>query len=156
MTGATTRAAVEWLVSAARDPRCCRRRWERDPHGVVLLPAGRCWDLLVMAARLGRPTLRVLEGFARPPGPVLADHGGGRVGFFVPPGTAAGWTGTGVRGAGPGHWVVVPYPGRPTDAARWLVPPDGSGRLTDPAALERALHAAVVGPDGAAARCDGL
>jgi hypothetical protein len=66
-------------------------------------------------------------------------------GFFVPAGTAARWLGTGIRAAGPGAWIVVPYPGRVTRRVRWLVVPDGSGTLTDPALLELAMHEAAAG-----------
>jgi hypothetical protein len=136
-------AAAQWLASAAAAPETCRREWERHPLGVALLPAGRLWDVLVVPGGLGRATLRVLERMAGRPGPVLADRGDARVGFFVPPGTASGWFGTGVRGAGRGSWVAVPHPARVAGGVRWLVPPDGSGALTDPALLELAMHEAV-------------
>ncbi|MFF3486429.1 hypothetical protein ACFYXC_24585 [Streptomyces sp. NPDC002701] len=144
MTGAKT--AVEWLASVAPDPAACRREWERDPRGVALLPAGRAWDVLILPGGLGRPTLDVLTRVLDRPGPVLVDFGDARTGFFVPPGTAARWLGTGVRTAGHGTWIVVPYPGRSTGGVRWLVPPDGSGTLTDPALLELAMHEAAAGP----------
>lgn len=54
----------------------------------------------------------------------------------------------GVRTAGHGTWIVVPYPGRSTGGVRWLVPPDGSGTLTDPALLELAMHEAAAGLAG--------
>ncbi|MET7451718.1 hypothetical protein ABZT03_07450 [Streptomyces sp. NPDC005574] len=146
MTGAKT--AVEWLASVAPDPRACRREWERNPHGVALLPAGRAWDVLILPSALGYPTLDVLTRILDRPGPVLVDFGDARMGFLVPPGTAARWLGTGIRTAGTGTWIVVPYPGRPTGGVRWLVPPDGSGTLTDPALLELAMHEAAAGPAG--------
>jgi len=37
----------------------------------------------------------------------------------------------------------VPYPGRATGGVRWLIPPDGSGTLTDPTVLELAMHEAA-------------
>lgn len=77
------------------------------------------------------------------PGPVLSDVGDGRMGFFVPPGTVARWIGTGVRGVGLGTWILVPYPGRPSGGVRWLIPPDGSGTLTDATVLELAMHEAA-------------
>jgi len=110
---------------------------------VALLPAGRLWDLLVVQGSWGRTTLEVLAGCLDRPGPVLADFGGLRVGFFVPTGTAESWVGTGVRCVGAGGWVVTPYPGRQTGGAYWLVPPDGSGLLTRPAALELAMQEAA-------------
>ncbi|MEU6668259.1 hypothetical protein [Streptomyces sp. NPDC046727] len=144
MTGAKT--AVEWLASVAPDPEACRWEWERSPLGVALLPAGKAWDVLILPGDLGYPTLDVLTRILGRPGPVLVDFGDNRVGFFVPPGTAARWLGTGVRTAGAGTWIVVPHPGRATRGVRWLVAPDGSGTLTDPALLELAMHEAAAGP----------
>ncbi|MFW6691995.1 hypothetical protein [Streptomyces sp. MAR4 CNX-425] len=146
------KSAVEWLVSAAPEPRTCRWEWERNPLGVSLLPAGRLWDVLILPGALGRATLDVVARITERPGPVLADVTDARLGFFVPPGTAARWVGTGVRSAGHGTWIVVPYPGRATGGVRWLVPPDGSGLLTDPVVLELAMHEAaalIAGETGA-------
>ncbi|MFJ8544229.1 hypothetical protein ACIRFH_19780 [Streptomyces sp. NPDC093586] len=144
MPGAKT--AVAWLASVAPDPGACRREWERNPQGIALLPAGKAWDVLFLPSRLGCPTLDVLFRVLDQPGPVLADSRDARTGFLVPPGTAARWLGTGVRTAGPGTWIVVPHPGRPSAAGvRWLIPPDGSGTLTDPALLELAMHEAAAG-----------
>jgi hypothetical protein len=142
MGGAGPKSAIEWLVSVAADPDGCRSEWERNPLGVALLPAGRLWDVLILTGELGSPTLDVLTLLDRP-GPVLADFGDSRIGFFVPPGTAERWLGTGIRAAGRGTWIVVPYPGRPTGGVRWLVPPDGTGHLTDPVVLELAMHEAA-------------
>lgn len=137
------RDAVEWLSSAAADPEACRWEWERSPVGIVLLPAGRIWDVLIVPGELGRLTLDVMLRIEAEPGPVLADFGDCRVGFFVPPGTAARWVGTGVRTAGHGTWVAVPFPGRAGRGLRWLVPPDGTGVLNDPVMLELAMHEAA-------------
>ncbi|MEU6345032.1 hypothetical protein ABZ883_29255 [Streptomyces sp. NPDC046977] len=143
MVGTGARGAVEWLVSVAPDPETTRWEWERNPLGVTLLPAGRLWDVLILTGELGYPTLDVLTRLVDRPGPVLADFGDSRMGFLVPPGTAARWIGTGVRTAGNGTWIVVPYPGRATGGVRWLVPPDGTGHLTDPGVLELAMHEAA-------------
>ncbi|MEV7524109.1 hypothetical protein [Streptomyces sp. NPDC091371] len=151
MTIPGTKTAVEWLVAVAPDPEACRFEWERSPLGVTLLPAGRRWDVLILPGELGQATLDVLMLLLDKPGPVLADFGDSRLGFFVPPGTASRWLGTGVRGAGRGTWIVVPYPGRATGGVRWLVLPDGEGTLTDPAVLELAMHeaaACVVAKEG--------
>ncbi|QES47962.1 hypothetical protein DEJ50_09215 [Streptomyces venezuelae] len=143
MQGSEIKTAVDWLVSAAADPGTCRWDWERNPLGVTLLPAGRHWDVLILPGELGRETLEVLTRLLDRPGPVLSDFGHSRLGFFVPPGTASRWLGTGVRGAGRGSWIVVPYPGRASGGVRWLVVPDGRGTLTDPAVLELAMHEAA-------------
>jgi hypothetical protein len=135
--------AVGWLAAAAPDPEACRWEWERSALGVALLPAGRLWDVLVVNGELGRLAVDVLLGLVPEPGPVLADFGDHRYGFFVPTGTAARWVGTGVRTAGQGAWLAVPHPTRGSRGLRWLVPPDGTGRLNDPAAVELALHEAA-------------
>ncbi|MDX3854379.1 hypothetical protein [Streptomyces sp. AK02-01A] len=145
MTGSKAESAVEWLASVAPDPGACRREWESDPRAVALLPAGLRWDVLILPGQLGWPTFDILTRLVDRPGPVLADFGDSRTGFFVPPGTVAGWLGTGVRGAGLGTWIVVPYPGRAHGGMRWLVPPDGSGTLNDPSRLELAMHEAAAG-----------
>lgn len=143
MTDSTTGAAVEWLAAVAPDPPGCRRAWEDNPFRALLLPAGKRWDVLLVPGWLGYPAFDVLARRVERPGPVLADVGGTRIGFFVPPATAEHWVGTGVRCAGAGTWVVVPRPGRASDGMRWLVPPDGSGTLNDPSVLEDALHEAA-------------
>ncbi|MFF3083463.1 hypothetical protein ACFVRB_00250 [Streptomyces nojiriensis] len=151
MTIPGAKTAVEWLVSVAPDPDACRWEWERNPLGVALLPAGHRWDVLILPGELGRPTLDVLRRILDRPGPVLADFGAmprshaamPRLGFFVPAGTASRWLGTGVRGAGRGSWIVVPYPGLATGGVRWLELPDGEGTLTDPGVLELAMHEAA-------------
>lgn len=153
--GAGRRSAVEWLVTAAPDPGTCRWEWERNPLGIALLPAGRVWDVLILPSELGHPTLDVLSRCTDLIGPVLADYGDSRMGFFVPPGTAAGWVATGVRSVGRGSWVVVPHPGRTASGVRWIVPPDGSGTLTDPAVLELSMHEAAVLLAGDPRREDG-
>ncbi|MFJ1642727.1 hypothetical protein ACIPJO_24305 [Streptomyces sp. NPDC086993] len=147
MAGTGVTAAVEWLVSVAPDPDACRGEWARNSRGVVLLPAGRRWDVLILPGELGRPTLDVLTRLVDRPGPVLSDFGDARMGFFVEPGTVSRWLGTGVRGAGQGTWIVVPHPGRASNGGvRWLIPPDGSGTLTDTTLLELAMHEAAAGP----------
>ncbi|WP_329498402.1 bifunctional DNA primase/polymerase [Kitasatospora herbaricolor] len=136
-------AGLDWLAEAAPDPEACRREWHRGGAGLLLLPAGRRWDVLLVAGSLGRPALAALARHPGRPGPVYADFGGEHLGFLVPVGTAARWLGTGVRTAGNGSWIVVPHPAGRGSGVRWLVPPDGSGRLTDPALLEFALHEAA-------------
>lgn len=141
---AGARRAAEWLASAAPDPDACQAEWARSPLGAVLLPAGRMWDVLIVGGLLGYPTLDALTGCLERPGPVLADFGDARIGFFVPPGTAARWADTGIRCAGRGTWIVAPRPGgRAAGGARWLIQPDGSGTLTDPAVLELAMQDAA-------------
>ncbi|MFF7458777.1 hypothetical protein [Kitasatospora sp. NPDC008115] len=133
---------LDWLARTAPDPAAFREQWEHTGAGLALLPAGRHWDVLSVPGRLGRPALDLFGAGVR--GPVLADFGDEYIGFLVPAGTAARWIGTGVRCAGEGTWIVVPHPGHRGRGVRWLVPPDGTGRLNDPVLLELALHEAAV------------
>ncbi|MFI8459618.1 hypothetical protein [Kitasatospora sp. NPDC085464] len=137
---------LHWLVQVAPDPEAFREQWERTGLGLMLLPAGRRWDVLSVPGRLGRRALEILGTVLC--GPVLTDSGEEHLGFLVPVGTAARWVGTGVRSAGEGTWIVVPHPERSSRGVRWLVPPDGSGRLTDPVLLELGLHEAAAGLGG--------
>ncbi|MFC9329458.1 bifunctional DNA primase/polymerase [Kitasatospora sp. NPDC057015] len=139
-------AGLDWLAEASPDPDTCRRQWRRGGSGLTMLPAGRRWDVLLVPGALGLPALAVLALTPRGLGPVLADFGDENLAFLVPPGTAARWLGTGVRVAGAGSWILLPPPSRRAGGClRWLVAPDGSGRLTDPVLLELALHDAAAG-----------
>lgn len=141
---------LHWLAEAAPDPEAFREPWERTGLGLMLLPAGRRWDVLSVPGRLGRPVLDILDG--RSCGPVLTDFGGESVGFLVPVGTAARWIGTGVRTAGDGTWIVVPHPApraaQPGHAlarpARWVRAAQRPGRAgTRPARGRRQAHRPV-------------
>lgn len=118
MAGAKT--AVDWLAAVAPDLEACRWEWERNPWAWRCCPRagpGTCSSCRVSSAI---PPSTYSPGSSAWPGPVLVDFGDDRMGFFVPPGTAARWLGTGIRTAGTGTWIVVPYPGRSTrGSAGW-------------------------------------
>ncbi|GHE05383.1 hypothetical protein GCM10010339_41070 [Streptomyces alanosinicus] len=134
---------VEWLAAAAVDPRSCAWQWDHG-EGIALLEAGRFWDVLSVPDRLGLLTLDLLWRPGAPvPGPTLVDTAAGRVGFFLPPDPSGGWAGSGLRYATKGAWVAVPPPYRPARFLEWLVPPDGTGALHSPGALEGALRQAT-------------
>ncbi|MER6530437.1 hypothetical protein [Streptomyces sp. NPDC001508] len=142
MTDATWMRGVEWLAAASCDPRTCKREWDQG-DGIALLEAGRYWDVLSVPDELGLLTLDLLWSPSLPlPGPTLADGGAHRVGFFLPPDPGSRWVGAGLRHASKGAWVAVPPPYRPAGLMEWLVPPDGSGALHAPTALEVALRQA--------------
>ncbi|MEU0740801.1 hypothetical protein [Streptomyces sp. NPDC006134] len=135
--------AIEWLAAAATDPRRCKREWD-EGTGTALLPAGRFWDVLSVPERLGLCAVDLLRrDLTGAPAPILMDHTAARVGFFLPPDPASEWTGSGVRRVGRGSWVAVPPPYRATGRLGWLVPPDGTGALHDPGAVELALREAT-------------
>ncbi|MET9384754.1 hypothetical protein ABZY09_27725 [Streptomyces sp. NPDC002928] len=133
---------VEWLAAAASDPRACKRAWDQG-EGIALLEAGRFWDVLSVPDRLGLLALDLLWQPDLPvPGPTLVDTAAHRVGFFLPPEPDSRWIGAGLRHAGKGSWIAVPPPYRPGRFLEWLIPPDGTGSLHKPAALETALRQA--------------
>lgn len=136
------RQATEWLAAAATDPRDCKRQWHGE-SGVAVLACGRYWDVLSVPEDLGVLALDAHLRSPQAPGPVLADAVAHRVGFFLPPDPAARWVGSNVRYLGKGAWVSVPAPHRAVGRLRWLVPPDGTGTLFVPAAMEVALQQAL-------------
>lgn len=138
-----TSGAVLWLAAAAADPERCRRRWARRGGGLVELSAGTRWDALVLPAPLGLESLAVLHRTGSRVGPVLFDRGAGSVSYLVATGASGAWVGTGVRTLGAGARLAAPRPDAVGGEVRWLVPPDGSGILTDLGRLESAMHEAV-------------
>lgn len=142
MTNAMWIRGAEWLAAAAADPRACRRDWDRG-NGMVLLEAGRHWDLVSVPDQLGLLALDVLwYDPLQVLGPTLVDSAARRVGFFLPPDPAGRWVGAGIRHASKGSWVAVPPPYRSAPSLEWIVPPDGSGVLHPPLTLELALRQA--------------
>ncbi|KOU56445.1 hypothetical protein ADK57_42415 [Streptomyces sp. MMG1533] len=137
-----TRQAVEWLSAAATDPRACKRQWQGE-SGIAVLACGRFWDVLSVPEELGILVLDTLLCVPQAPGPALADSAARRVAFFLPPDPEGAWTGSGIRYGGQGSWIAVPSPHRSAGRLRWLVPPDGTGALFVPAAVELALQLAL-------------
>ncbi|MEU8852735.1 hypothetical protein AB0C70_42455 [Streptomyces sp. NPDC048564] len=136
--------AIEWLAAAAREPRLCKNDWQHGATGVHLLAAGRFWDVLIVPACLGLRTADILAGLPRlEPGPVLLDSSRQHVGFFLPPDPASIWAGHDIRYLTTGGWIATPAPHCRWGNLRWICPPDGSGTLNTPAALELALHEAM-------------
>lgn len=136
--------AMEWLAAAADDPQAYERDCRRGGTGIHLLAAGRLWDVLIVPACLGLRAADMLDDLPRVgPGPVLLDGRRREVGFFLPPDPGATWVGDGTRHITQGGWIAAPAPHCRWGDLRWLVPPDGSGALTTPRAMEFALHRAT-------------
>jgi hypothetical protein len=133
---------MEWLAAAATDPRACKRQWHGET-GTAVLACGRVWDVLSVPENLGVLALDALSHIPQTPGPVLGDAASRRVAFFLPPDAEGRWAGSGIRYAGKGSWIAVPAPHQTNGRLRWLVPPDGTGALFDPSAMELALHLAL-------------
>lgn len=136
------RQATEWLAAAATDPRECKRQWHSET-GIAVLACGRFWDVLSVPEELAMPALDALLGIPQPPGPALADACARRVAFFLPPDPTGRWIGSGIRYSGKGAWIAVPAPNRTVGRLRWLIPPNGTGALFVPAAVELALQLAL-------------
>jgi hypothetical protein len=134
--------AMEWLAAATTDPRACKRQWQGE-SGVAVLACGRFWDVLSVPEELGVLALDALLCIPQAPGPVLADAASRRVGFFLPPDPEGRWVGADIRYLGKEAWITVPAPHRAAGRLRWLVPPDGTGTLFVPAAVELALQQAL-------------
>ncbi|KUO19736.1 hypothetical protein AQJ91_18120 [Streptomyces dysideae] len=150
-----TRQAMEWLAAASTDPRACKREWHGET-GTALLSCGRFWDVLSVPEELGVLALDSLLSIPQAPGPVLADAVAHRVAFFLPPDPDGRWIGADIRYLTTGSWITVPAPHRAAGRLRWLVPPDGSGTLFVPAAVELALQQAtgtLAAQAGARQRC---
>ncbi|MGW5861996.1 hypothetical protein ACWFRJ_07465 [Streptomyces sp. NPDC055239] len=108
-------------------------------------------DLVTVPARQGLEAVDILRrGAGDAVGPVLHDGGCDTLGFLVPPGTADAWdlpgsacTQTFGRGARL-HAEPEPVPPPPPVAGTgWLLPPDETDPVTDPAVLRAALGMAA-------------
>lgn len=107
--------------------------------------AGEPCDLVMVPARQGLEAVDILRRGGTTPkvGPVLHDGPCDTLGFLVPPGTAAGWdmpgsacTQTNGRGL---HVPAEP----PVIGSDWLLHPDTTDPVTDPALLREALGEAA-------------
>ncbi|MFE6163172.1 hypothetical protein ACFQ7F_30145 [Streptomyces sp. NPDC056486] len=108
-------------------------------------------DLVTVPARQGLEAVDILRrGAGDAVGPVLHDGGCDTLGFLVPPGTADAWdlpgsacTQTFGRGTRL-HTEPEPVPPPPPVAGTgWLLPPDETDPVTDPAVLRAALGMAA-------------
>ncbi|MEU0277976.1 hypothetical protein ACIOGX_06285 [Streptomyces sp. NPDC088147] len=107
--------------------------------------AGEPCDLVTVPARQGFEAVDILRrGGASPKvGPVLHDGPCDTLGFLVPPGTAAGWDMPGsacTQTNGRGFRIPAEPP---IIGSAWLLHPDTTGPVTDPALLREALGEAA-------------
>ncbi|MFF3326147.1 hypothetical protein [Streptomyces sp. NPDC002889] len=101
-------------------------------------------DLVTVPARQGLEAVDILRRAAAPAvGPVLHDGACDTLGFLVPPGTADGWDMPGsacTQTSGRGLRIPAEPPGQDSG---WLLPPDDTDAVTDPAVLREALGEAA-------------
>ncbi|MFJ2441286.1 MULTISPECIES: hypothetical protein [unclassified Streptomyces] len=115
---------------------------EFDAHPV---DAGQPCDLVTVPARQGLEAVDILRRGATPAvGPVLHDGPCDTLGFLVPPGTAAEWDMPGSACTQTnGRGLRIPVDAPPVTGTGWLLPPDTTGPVTDPAVLREALDEAA-------------
>ncbi|MFD4397299.1 hypothetical protein [Kitasatospora sp. NPDC058478] len=146
-------AGRSWLAYWSTDPGACLAAWAGG--GLAAIPMGAFW-VVQTSATLGLRAAQVLPQC----GPVLHSVVGATVELLVAPPTAplrSGWRGIGRvldRGfllcPAPGATAPLTTEGLPVRrAARWVVEPDGSGRLL---ALDEVLAALGADYDRVVAR----
>ncbi|MEU0353693.1 hypothetical protein [Streptomyces cyaneofuscatus] len=136
MATRTRNPGTDWLASCAPDPVQVHRSWDRDE--LALVRSGELWVAVEAAIT---PTVTAMQCIGPDClGPVLVYPGADRAWWLVPPG-AAGLPQLAVHPAGWG--LRCPPADRYVDGLGWLEEPDGSGQLTNPAAL-----VAAFGPAG--------
>lgn len=135
-----TIAAREWLASADTDPDRAQIWWDSSPDGIAIMALGRIFDVVELTTAVAAKVL----GDASLDGPAIRDDTSGRVYVLVPPGTSTTWDQTLAICLGALHYLRIPAVTRRTQPGPyWLTPPNGSGHLSNPAALASALIAAA-------------
>ncbi|MFJ6214160.1 hypothetical protein ACIQGZ_12620 [Streptomyces sp. NPDC092296] len=155
MAGRTSGAgsSVGWLLRAAPVPGLALTQWDGSPDGAAELAVGLAWDVVHTRIMLGLEALDILR-YGGAVGPALVCVPEALVSVLVPVGSAERWPGfgpapLGVSALGPGGRLRVPLPRQSYGPLHWLIPPDGSGLLTDPRRLYLALRKARVTTIGA-------
>lgn len=138
--------AIGWLLRAEPVPGSALAEWAGTPDRAAELVVGRVWDVVQAPVELALEALDVLR-YREPVGPALLCVPDSVVSILVPAGSAARWTALGpqppgVAAVGGGRRLRVPVPRQSYGPLHWLIPPDGSGRLTDLLRLHSALRRA--------------
>lgn len=81
-----SKRGIQWLSASADDPEACREHWAADPRAPYPLSAGRYFDVVSVAQRVGLETFEQLTRHNMPIGPVMLDRSARRTGFFLPSG----------------------------------------------------------------------
>lgn len=126
----------DWLLSCARNPTDVRR------VGACMecarIPSGEHWRVAEGPLLTSVRALKRVDG--RQLGPVLVDVATGRAWWLLPPDLGDELDDVRLLTVQPPGWLLACPPVLHTiDERGWLEPPDGSGRLTDPAALGAVL-----------------
>ncbi|MFD9422331.1 MULTISPECIES: hypothetical protein [unclassified Streptomyces] len=140
MAPRTRHAGTDWLATCAPDPAFVRRRWAGAQ--LAPIPVGRSW--LVAETTLTR-TMDAMERVGSDRlGPVLVHPEADLAWWLVPLDGDQELADVGVLTIRTEPWTLLCPPAHEyLNGCGWLENPDGSGRLTDPAAL-----GAAFGPGG--------
>ncbi|WP_097934519.1 MULTISPECIES: hypothetical protein [unclassified Streptomyces] len=140
MATRTSNSGTDWLASCAPDPVQVHRAWDRDE--LALVRSGTLW-VAVEAAITSTVTAMQRIGPGRL-GPVLVYPSADRAWWLLSPGAEDLLADLPQLFVHPAGWALrCPPADRYVDGLGWLEKPDGSGRLTEPAAL-----GAAFGPAG--------
>ncbi|OEJ22126.1 hypothetical protein AR457_40295 [Streptomyces agglomeratus] len=139
--GALWLAAAAGCSTVAPAPGFWRTTGTEGPTEPAAVPIGRTFHLVRVPDGPAERAHQHLKTSAVKVGPVLAHHHAWD--FFVPIWLADGRDmpgGVVITGTRLPHTVSCPMPGEPaTTTTHWVVAPDGSGTLTDPRSLSKAL-----------------
>ncbi|MFE4336088.1 hypothetical protein ACFRQM_44050 [Streptomyces sp. NPDC056831] len=140
MAPRTRNPGTEWLASYASDPVRAHRRWASEE--LAPIPVGRCW--LVAEANLMRSVDAMQRVGSDRLGPVLVHPEADLAWWLVPLGADQELADIRAITVRTPPWELHCPPAHAYMNGRgWLEKPDGSGTLTDPAAL-----GAAFGPGG--------
>ena len=99
------------------------------------VPAGHDWDIVRLPQTAGLAALSVIHGRGHPVGPVMLTSYRHTVDVLVDAGAAARWKLPGTFAFGHGSALHCPHPDVvvpwSVGGSTWLVPPDGTGTVTD-------------------------
>ncbi|MFD3412371.1 hypothetical protein [Streptomyces cyaneofuscatus] len=140
MATRTRNPGTDWLASCAPDPVQVHHSWDRDEFALVR--SGALWVAVEAAIT---PTVTAMQRIGPDClGPVLVYPGADRAWWLLPPGVADLLADLPQLAVHPAGWGLrCPPADRYVDGPGWLEEPDGSGQLTNPAAL-----GAAFGPAG--------
>ncbi|GGO90600.1 hypothetical protein GCM10012280_36490 [Wenjunlia tyrosinilytica] len=135
---------AEWLASCASVPADVFAAW--NGGRLAHVPAGVNWQIVRAIKPLGLDAVVRMCASKHHLGPVLLTMRDGVVEFLVAPGTVDGWDLPGTTVDSLSRTLYCPHPHvvplRAVEGRTWLVPPDGTGGLTDGDLLYEALAAA--------------
>lgn len=138
-TPARAHVGNEWLAALSTSPSAVRKSWDAGALARLCMPEGGAWTV----GELGLiRTLAAINSLSKAAvlGPVLASPGNDRAWWLFPADARQHLADiTDLTLYEPGDCFLMPPVTHPMHSRAWIELPDGSGRLTDPAALGAVL-----------------